>query len=464
LRVSQLGIYSILKYGAIPEPLTISEHVSAVPCAHFLDYNINSQEYSLSPYFKFRFSDRNDPIPEDKELQILEPSRIALQRSAGFLSGLNPTMLLSGGIDSSLYGCYMAQNNQNRLKSFYCAFGEDDPELPFARQIADRIKADLEVSTMGKHDALRGLEDAVEFTDHPFSDFSSLPVVFILKKIKEGLNGQALVIECNGGDDCFGFSHLESRQKYGLKHRIPRSLKRVISLFLKNHPSWKWESHMGILARLSALADGHEMTDLNYFLVLAPENYLDLNVPREWDRKLYEIMERVFSGLEDQNDHLSFKAKTTIRQLVHVNSRRWAAKALSVGETLGIRVIYPFIWKEVLIRQGELPWDAKIHRGIVKWPLKRLLEEFMPESFIYRKKSGFVPPFVRWLTDKEFNHKIRDILINRNGYVNQIVPTKILDELLLDALGGRMLRSPILNFLWGAIFTEAWIQKYRKGL
>jgi asparagine synthase (glutamine-hydrolysing) len=175
-------------------------------------------------------------------------------------------------------------------------------------------------------------------------------------------------------------------------------------------------------------------------------------------------METVFSGLEDQSDHLRFKAKTTIRQLVHVNSRRWAAKALSVGETLGIRVIYPVIWKEVLIGQGELPWGAKVHRGIVKWQLKRLLEEFMPESFIYRKKNGFVPPLVIWLTDKQFNHKIRDILIKRNGYVNQMVPIKILDELLLDALGGRMLRSPILNFLWGAIFTEAWIQRYRKGL
>ena len=40
-----------------------------------------------------------------------------------------------------------------------------------------------------------------------------------------------------------------------------------------------------------------------------------------------------------------------------------------------------------------------MHNGIVKWPLKRMLEEFMPKEFIYRKKSGFVPPFVQQAFD-----------------------------------------------------------------
>ena len=148
---------------------------------------------------------------------------------------------------------------------------------------------------------------------------------------------------------------------------------------------------------------------------------------------------------------------------MHINSRLWTAKALSVGESLGLRVIYPYIWHDVLIEQGKLPWDAKIHNGIVKWPLKRLLEEFMPHEFIYREKSGFVPPFARWLTDKDFNYKIRDILLADNGYVTALVPIRIFDELLSDALNGKKLRFSVLNFLWGAIFTEMWIQKYRKN-
>jgi asparagine synthase (glutamine-hydrolysing) len=172
-------------------------------------------------------------------------------------------------------------------------------------------------------------------------------------------------------------------------------------------------------------------------------------------------MEDGFSSYVRNQDHLSYEAKTTIRQLMHVNSRRWAAKAFSVGESLGIRVLYPYIWLDILIEQGKIPWEAKTNKGIVKWPLKRLLEEYLPHDFIYRKKSGFVPPLVRWLTTPQFNQMVRDTLLATNGNINRIIPPKIFDDLLNDALQSKNLRHAILNFIWGAFFTEMWIQYYK---
>ncbi len=176
---------------------------------------------------------------------------------------------------------------------------------------------------------------------------------------------------------------------------------------LANSTYWKWESSQGTLARVAALADVHENSYLNYFLVQAPVNYLSLDRPADWDDSLQEMIEQTASSCGEDYAGLSYEAKTTIRQLFYVNSPRWASKALSVGESLGRRVVYPYIWRDVLIEQGNLPWIAKVHEGVVKWPLKRLLEEFMPSDFIYRPKSGFVPPLVRWLTDPEFNDKVR---------------------------------------------------------
>ena len=175
-------------------------------------------------------------------------------------------------------------------------------------------------------------------------------------------------------------------------------------------------------------------------------------------------MEEVFSSCGKQYDTLRYEAKLTIRQLLHINSRQWAAKAFSVGENLGIRVIYPYIWSDVLTVQGTIPWEAKIHQGVVKWPLKRLLEEFMPKEFIYRQKSGFVPPFVQWLTSKPFNQTVRDILLASDSTIGRIIPPRIIDELLDDALTGKSLRFPVLNFLWAALFAEMWIQKHQKSL
>ncbi len=176
------------------------------------------------------------------------------------------------------------------------------------------------------------------------------------------------------------------------------------------------------------------------------------------------MIEKTASGCGSGYSEMNYEAKTTIRQLLYVNSARWAAKALSVGESLGMRVIYPYIWRDVLMEQGRLPWDVKIHDGIVKWPLKRLLEEFMPADFIYRKKSGFVPPFVHWLTDPEFNDKVRATLSGSNAIVTEIIPTRVLDELLTDARNGKRLRHSILNMLWGAFFAESWISAQKTGI
>jgi asparagine synthetase B (glutamine-hydrolysing) len=199
-------------------------------------------------------------------------------------------------------------------------------------------------------------------------------------------------------------------------------------------------------------------------LVFSPVNFLGLNAYQEWDRQVTDVLDGMFSHCAQDHDTLSYEAKVTIRRLLHINSRQWAAKAYSVGESLGIRVIYPYIWRDILIQQGTIPWQAKIHKGVVKWPLKRLLEEFMPHDFIYRPKSGFVPPFVQWLTFKDFNQTVHDILLASDGTIKRIVAPQIIDELLDDALQGKRLRFPVLNFLWGALFTEMWIQKYQGGL
>jgi asparagine synthetase B (glutamine-hydrolysing) len=226
--VNRLAIYSILKYGMAPEPLTISTTASAVPAGHYLEYDIVGGNDSLHPYFAFDFPAETNPAQED-DAAMLQPVKEALKRSADFLSRTPTAMLLSGGIDSSLYGCYLKQAGNEPLQGFYCAFGRDDPEFPFAGEIAERLGTPLQVATMGQADALQSLEDTVRLTDHPFSDFSSLPIAFLLRFIKERANRQALVIECNGGDDCFGFTALQLERKFRTKHLVPGSLKKWIS-------------------------------------------------------------------------------------------------------------------------------------------------------------------------------------------------------------------------------------------
>jgi asparagine synthase (glutamine-hydrolysing) len=397
LEVSQLAVYSMLKYGAIPEPLTISKQITAVPPSHYLRYVVNTGTCRTKVYFQFEFpcDTRSEPVTDFDAL--LQPVKHTLRKSAQFLRQQNPAILLSGGIDSSLYASYLhGFDHGNRLHGINCTFGDRDPEFPYAQAIAEEVQAHLHVGRMEETDAIGILHDTVALTGHPFSDFSSLPIVFILKFMQTHVPEARMLIEGNGADDCFGFPALATQAKFRMKHRFPRAGQEVIAFLFQHAKHWKWKSHEGFLARILALADDHEIDPLDYFLVSAPVNFLGLRPYREWDREVcHVIMSEVFSRCGKDPATLSDKAQLTIRQLMHINSRQWAAKAFSVGESLGIRVIYPYIWRDVLTVQGTIPWAAKIHNGIVKWPLKRLLEEFMPREFVYRQKSGFVPPFVQ---------------------------------------------------------------------
>ena len=62
------------------------------------------------------------------------------------------------------------------------------PNLNLPGLLAEKIDADLHVGKMRQRKMLSlVLHDTVTFTDHPFADFSSLPIVFILKFLKENL-------------------------------------------------------------------------------------------------------------------------------------------------------------------------------------------------------------------------------------------------------------------------------------
>ena len=127
--VNKKGIYSILKYGAIPEPMTINNNIHAIPPAHFLEFDLKLNGISTHSYFKFEFKHPQDRTYSENYHQNLESIKVLLMKSARFLKKYEPSIFLSGGIDSSLYACYLSENGEKRFNGFYCAFDKEDPEF-----------------------------------------------------------------------------------------------------------------------------------------------------------------------------------------------------------------------------------------------------------------------------------------------------------------------------------------------
>ena len=107
-QVNDVAIYAILKYGATPEPMTISENIAAVPAAHYLSFNVRNSKNQTIPFFQFEFpSDQN--LAMDNFDELIQPAKSRLIKSAKFLWKYKPAILISGGIDSSLIVAMMSK-------------------------------------------------------------------------------------------------------------------------------------------------------------------------------------------------------------------------------------------------------------------------------------------------------------------------------------------------------------------
>ena len=90
--VSPLGYDAILKYGAAPEPLTISSSAKVVPVGHYLRHEVGSAIESTAPLFRLRFPCEQEAKGARSDEEILAPAKQALRRSARFLAGLDPAL------------------------------------------------------------------------------------------------------------------------------------------------------------------------------------------------------------------------------------------------------------------------------------------------------------------------------------------------------------------------------------
>jgi asparagine synthase (glutamine-hydrolysing) len=123
------------------------------------------------------------------------------------------------------------------------------------------------------------------------------------------------------------------------------------------------------------------------------------------------------------------------------------------------------MWKDILVEQGKLSWECKKQERINKWPLKKMLERYMPREFIYRKKSGFTPPLRRWLFDEEVAKYCKDIIFNENAFIQNIIPKNKLKRMINRVFEYQKITNYDyyeLNFVWAIVFTELWLAYNRK--
>ncbi|MEM3640820.1 MAG: asparagine synthase-related protein, partial [Candidatus Bathyarchaeia archaeon] len=332
------AIYAIIKYGAPPDPLTISKDIFSIPVGHygvcsFPKFSI----VSINPYFQFDFSQKHNG-----SLEIVRKHLIA---SAKLLGSLKASILLSGGVDSTLYAHLLCENADGEIRAFYLWFGEDDQEISFAEKAAAEAGCSLEVIEMRENYVVNSINEMVEIYSHPFSDFSTISTYYLLRQIRNKV-GSGILIEGTGGDACFGFSTLLNANKWIRIFNTPFFIKTMLRE-LYSRPGI-WDANFFLGNYLAAFAACCEPDVVLSPLVLCPANNVfkgsyvsEANITRRYLR--------LFNNLIKKEKHnLSFQAMATVADIAHTCSKMYTAKTYGLFNDK-IQVVYPYLWRDILI-------------------------------------------------------------------------------------------------------------------
>lgn len=452
LNINPYAVYAYTKYGAVPEDITFDTDIKSVPIGHYATIDREGRQAKYAPFYKFNYDDNTDYIKDPHEL--LSSVAQVLKANAKALSNEQVHILMSGGIDSSLFTAYLKEYTSNII-GHYCRFGYDVEGQQYAEMIAGKLNVPLRIHSIHNEQIIQEVEDTAFNTIYPHSDYSKVAENFLLRKIKEEFGPGQLVIDCNGGDDGFGHVGLTNIAVWEKLYKIPTGILRTLGKLTAVRDNWMYDSIIGrILFSLYRAVDKNLY--ISHMTISAGER-LFRNGDR-YDKELQKMITGFFNNNLEGESPSSY-ARMSIAQFYHINSRLWTAKGYGPARSMNINLVFPFTWKNVLDRQCKIPLSMKVYKGEVKWPLKKLLEEYMPYDFIYKEKIAFTPPLYQWLKTKKNHTYFYETVMN--GVLAKDLDISKVDKIFKLIKTNRKISHYATNLIWLLFFFEIWLAKHK---
>ena len=196
-RVDPVGLAGYIRFGSVPEPLTLLEGVKSLPAGHWMRIRAGCVEDSQRYWSPRGFS---KGVSEREQVATI---RGHLERSVKehMLSDVPVATFLSGGVDSSVITALAARVSSRKVESITFGFREAElDESRFAETVASYCGTRHHRIVLSDDEVAALVPDAVAALDLPTSDGINTYVVARLAKQA----GKTVVLAGLGGDELFG--------------------------------------------------------------------------------------------------------------------------------------------------------------------------------------------------------------------------------------------------------------------
>ena len=383
--VDEESLSEYLETGVISSPKTLFKNIYKLRPAEIIEVNIENN-YKIKKNLFWKPEDfiqtKKTKFNFDEFSELLKDA-VNIRQNAD----VEVANMLSGGIDSTTI-VKLASENNNKLNTFSVTnTGTSYNEEEWINKVANKYQVigkyvDINFDNIN----LETINESIDAFDEPYSDPSTLPSFLIYKEISKNFK---VAISGDGGDELLG----------GYQ-RVIRTLNRnnFASKFFSMYPGF-----IGTGNKLQINQKNLKGSYLSFYKDTKLMNLLKLK---------NSFLNDKFTDIED-SEYLSmilFDYKYYLPEMMMLKVDR-----ASMANSLEVRS--PFVDHRLIEYMINSDFEVNNEES-QKLPLKKILSNDFDNSFLNRKKMGFVFDLENWVYSN--SDYINDYFRNESNFINNL--------------------------------------------
>lgn len=448
------GLTLFLKYGYIPQPYSIFNHVHKLNAGHTLTLNLNDRTLTTEKYWDVIdfYKQPKLNISEQEALEVVE----SLLKSAceyRMVADVPVGIFLSGGYDSSAVTSLLQTERTKKIKTFSIGFHDEKfNEAHHAKNVAEYLNTDHTEYYISHTDTLKILPKLPEIWDEPFGDPSSIPTVLVSMLARSEVS---VALSADGGDEIFGGydKYTGIRRKLDVFNKLPFFLNKPSKALLRGRFTQTIAEKAGFFNAKDRLNRFSEMIGENEkeMLKLGSQAFTDIELSGILLNKVGKVQTEF-----DAEINLSWLDNVLAIDYKTYQSDDILTKVDRATMSVSLEGREPLLDYRVIEFVAKLDPNMKIKNGTKKYLLKKIVHKYLPEEIMDRPKMGFGAPIFDWFK-AEFKDYLMTYLSEERLEQGCIFNVKSVISLRDRYLAGLDVN---INQIWYLLMFEMWREKW----
>jgi len=446
------AIDAYLSFMCVPAPLTAYRSIRKLEPGHWLRWR--KGEITIERYWQPDFSQKLDISEEEAGERAIEILRDSVK--VRLMSEVPLGAFLSGGIDSSAVVALMAQESNEKVKTFSIGFEEQDfSELHHARRVAEWVGADHHEFIV-RPDAVEILPLLVEHYGEPYADSSAVPTYYVARETRKHVT---VALNGDGGDESFaGYERYAAMQLAENYRKVPEFVRKSVKVGVGLIPTSelgrsRLRSGKRFLEAASLPKVDRYLRWMSIFDAAAKSSlYSDAFKSETTSGYAKSLLEPWFVRANGSG----FVDASLLTDLMTYLPNDLLVKVDIATMAVSLEARSPFLDHHVIEFAASLPEKFKLRGLTTKYLLKKVLRKLLPSENLDRRKMGFGVPIGHWFRGK-MQPFLREVVLSEKALNRGLFRPETVRQLVDQHTEGKRDYS---HQLWTLLMLELWFQRF----